>query len=69
MKRIILGMALCAGMLFMGITSASAYCSLDPTLGIGLPINTSLNVTIGSTTIYVHNNSTTTTFGGWTGLI
>ena len=69
MKRIVLGMALCVGMLFMGITSASAYCSLDPTLGIGLPIHTSLNVTIGSTTIYASNTSTTTTFGGWTGLI
>ncbi len=34
MKRIVLGIALCAGMLFMGVTSASAYCSLDPTLGI-----------------------------------
>jgi hypothetical protein len=53
----------------MGVTSASAYCSLDPTLGIGLPIHTSVNVTIGSTTIYAHNNSTTTTFGAWTGLI
>ena len=69
MKRIVLGMALCVGMLFMGITSASAYCSLDPTLGIGLPIHTSLNVTVGSTTIYASNTSTTTTFGGWTGLI
>src|SRR5258708_30854418 len=69
MKRIFLGLALCAGMLFMGVTSASAYCSLDPTLGIGLPINTSLNITIGSATIYAHNNSRTTTFVDWTGLI
>jgi hypothetical protein len=69
MKRIVLGMALCAGMLFIGITSASAYCSLDPTVGIGLPVHTSLNVTIGSTTIYAHNTSTTTTFGGGTGLL
>ena len=69
MKRIVLGMALCAGMLFMGVTSVSAYCSLDPTLGIGLPVHTSLNVTVGSTTIYAHNNSTSTTFGGYTGLI
>ena len=69
MKRIVLAISLCAGMLFMGVTSASAYCSLDPTLGIGLPIHTSVNVTIGSTTIYAHNNSTTTTFGAWTGLI
>ena len=69
MKRIVLGMALCVGMLFMGVTSVSAYCSLDPTLGIGLPVHTSLNVTVGSTTIYAHNNSTSTTFGGYTGLI
>jgi hypothetical protein len=69
MKRIVLSMALCAGMLFMGVTSASAYCSLDPTLGIGLPVHTSLNITIGSTTIYLHNDSRSTTFGGNTGLI
>jgi len=69
MKRIVLGIALCAGMLFMGVTSASAYCSLDPTLGIGLPVHTSLNVTVGSTTIYVHSDSTSTTFGVYTGLI
>jgi len=69
MKRIVLGIALCAGMLFMGVTSASAYCSLDPTLGIGLPLHTSLNVTIGSTTIYASNTSTTTTFGAHTGIL
>jgi hypothetical protein len=69
MKRIVLGMALCVGMLLMGVTSASAYCSLDPTVGIGLPIHTSVNITVGSTTIYAHNNSSTTTFGAYTGLI
>ncbi len=69
MKRIVLGIALCVGMLFMGVTSASAYCSLDPTLGIGLPLHTSLNVTIGSTTIYASNTSTTTTFGAHTGIL
>jgi hypothetical protein len=73
MKRIVLGMALCAGMLFMGVTSASAYCSLDPTIGIGLPVHTSLNVSVSilgrSTTIYAHNDSNSTTFGGNTGLI
>ncbi len=69
MKRIVLGMALCAGMMFMGITSASAYCSLDPTLGIGLPVHTSLNVSVASTTIYASNTSKTTTFGGGTGLL
>jgi hypothetical protein len=73
MKRIVLGMALCVGMLFVGITSASAYCSLDPTLGIGLPIHTSLNVSVSllgkATTVYAHNDSTSTTFGAVTGLI
>ena len=73
MKRIVLGIALCAGMLFMGITSASAYCSLDPTLGIGLPVHTSLNVSVSilgaNTTIYASTTSKTTTFGGHTGLI
>jgi hypothetical protein len=50
MKRIFLGLALCAGMLFMGATSASAaiYCSDDPTLGIGLPINYSLNLSLSA---------------------
>jgi hypothetical protein len=73
MKRIVLGIALCAGMLLTGMTSASAYCSLDPTVGIGLPVHTSLNVSVtilgANTTIYAHNNSSSTTFGGNTGLI
>jgi|GEM_PF-4473970 len=73
MKRMVLGMALCAGMLFMGGTSASAYCSLDPTVGIGLPVHVSLNVTVSvlgkPTTIYAHNDSKSTTFGGETALI
>jgi hypothetical protein len=73
MKRIVLGMALCAGMLFIGGTSASAYCSLDPTIGVGLPVHVSLNVSVSvlgkPTTIYAHNDSKSTTFGGVTGLI
>lgn len=73
MKRILVGFALCAGMLVMGITNASAaYCSLDPTLGIGLPVHTGLTVTttlLGtSTTVYASNTSSSTTFGGGVGL-
>lgn len=73
MKRIFLGLALCAGMLFLGVTNASAaYCHLDPTLGVGLPVNTSLNVTTSllgtSTNLYASTTSKTTTFGGTIGL-
>jgi hypothetical protein len=69
MKRIFLGLALCAGMLVMGVTSASAdvFCSDDPTLGIGLPINYSLNLSLSaagtSTVVYGSGTRSTTTFG------
>jgi len=74
MKRIFLGLALSVGMLVMGVTNASAssYCSIDPTVGIGLPVH--LNVTLStsllgtSTNTYLHNNSTSTTFGSVLGL-
>jgi hypothetical protein len=74
MKRIFLGIALCAGMLFMGATSASAavYCSDDPTLGIGLPINYNLNLSLSaagiSTTVYGSGTRSTTTFGFTAGI-
>jgi len=74
MKRILLGFALSVGMLIMGITNASAssYCSLDPTVGIGLPVH--LNVKISTSLLgtssytYVYNSSTSTTFGSVLGL-
>ena len=74
MKRIFLGFALSIGMLIMGVTNASAssYCSIDPTVGIGLPVHTSLTISTSllgiSTNTYVHNNSTSTTFGSVLGL-
>lgn len=74
MKRIFLGLALCAGMLSMGVTSASAavYCSDDPTLGIGLPLNYSLNLSLSaagtSTVVYGVGTNSTTTFGFATGI-
>jgi hypothetical protein len=73
MRRVVLGFAVCAGLLVMGVTNASAgYCSLDPTLGIGLPVHTKLIVHVsllGATVdVYAHNNSYTTTFGGGIGL-
>ena len=48
MKRIFLGLVLSAGMLAMGVVNASAasYCSLDPTVGVGLPVHTNLTVSV-----------------------
>ncbi len=74
MKRIFLGLALSVGMLVIGVTNASAssYCSLDPTLGIGTPLTYSTNLTLStsstSTTVYASGTSSTTTFGGGLGL-
>jgi hypothetical protein len=74
MKRMVLGFALCAGMLFSGVTNASAagYCSLDPTVGVGLPITYNLNVSLSaagtSTHVYASGTRSTTTFGGGIGL-
>ena len=74
MRRVVLGFAVCAGMLVMGVTNASAgsYCSLDPTLGIGLPVHTNVVIKASvlriTTDLYVYNNSTSTTFGGGIGL-
>ncbi len=74
MRRVLLGFAVCAGMLVMGVTNASAggYCSLDPTLNVGAPINTSTTISASllgtSTYVYAHNNSKSTTFGGVIGL-
>jgi hypothetical protein len=74
MKRMVLGLVMCAGILVSGVTNASAarYCSLDPTLPLGLPIHTSLNIKtslLGITThVYASNTSRSTTFGGVIGL-
>ena len=74
MRRVVLGFAVCAGMLVMGVTNASAgnYCSLDPTVGVGLPIHTQLQVKVSvlriSTDVYAYNDSRSTTFGGGIGL-
>jgi hypothetical protein len=59
-------------MLLTGVTNASAgYCSLDPTVGVGLPIHTNTTIStylLGTSTyIYAYNSSKTTTFGGEVG--
>lgn len=74
MKRIFLGLVLSVGMFTMGVVNASAasYCSIDPTVGVGLPVHTKLTVSVSllgiSSDTYVHNNSTWTTFGSVLGL-
>jgi hypothetical protein len=74
MRRVLLGFAVCAGMLVMGVTNASAggYCSLDPTLKVGLPIHTRVIAHVSllgiSADLYLYNSSKSTTFGGGVGL-
>jgi hypothetical protein len=73
MKRILLGLCLSVGMLMVGVTNASAaYCSLDPTVGAGTPVKTSVSSSttlLGtSTTVYASSTSSSTTFGGGIGL-
>jgi hypothetical protein len=74
MKRIALGVMACAGLLVAGVTNVSAarYCSVDPTLQVGLPVHYSvdLNLAVASTSthVYASGTSTTTTFGGGIGL-
>ena len=75
MRRIVFGAALCAGLLFSGITNASAaiYCSVDPTYNIGLPVSYSLNLSVKSslltTDVYVSGTKSTTTYGGGIGVL
>jgi hypothetical protein len=74
MRRVVLVFALGVGMLATGVTNASAarYCSIDPTIGLGLPVHLSVNVStklLGTSShVYVYNNSKSTTFGGVIGL-
>jgi hypothetical protein len=70
MKRILVASALAFGLLFAAATSASAstLCTIDPTVGVGLPVHYSLNVSVLGTHIYASGTSSTTTFGGVVGI-
>jgi hypothetical protein len=70
MKRILVAAALAFGMVFLGATSASAstLCTIDPTIGVGLPVHFSLNVSVLGTHVYASDTSRTTTFGGVVGI-
>jgi hypothetical protein len=69
MKRLVSVVVLAGGLVLMGVTNASAamWCADDPTLGIGLPIHYSLNVTLSTkvtyTNVYASGTKSTTTFG------
>jgi hypothetical protein len=69
-KRVLMGFALAVGMLLIGVTNASAstWCTLDPTIGVGTPVRFNLSVTILGTHIYAYGDSHSTTFGGVLGL-
>jgi hypothetical protein len=75
MKRILSSVVLAGGLLAIGAVNAGAqtYCSLDPTLKVGLPVHYNLNVTVNagliSTNLYASGTSKTTTFGGGVGLL
>jgi hypothetical protein len=71
MKRIFVAAGFAFGMLLMGATSASAssLCTIDPTVGVGTPVQYSTNISLsGGTTVYASGTSSTTTFGGGIGL-
>jgi hypothetical protein len=66
-RRVFLVLAVTIGTLVAGVTNASAgsYCSLDPTVGAGVPLlKYSLGVKVAGSTVYASGTSSSTTFGG-----
>ena len=67
MKRIVVVFLLVVGGLIGGATNVSAgtYCSLDPTVGVGVPVlKYSLKVNVLGSNVYASSTGTSTTFGG-----
>ena len=64
MRRIALSFAFAVGMLLVGATTASAhtFCSVDPTLGIGLPLRYTVNLNLLGSNLYLNGTHKTTTF-------
>ncbi len=66
-RRFLVAVGLVAGALFASAVPASAgtYCSLDPTVGVGVPLlKYSVNVTVLGSTVHASGTSSSTTFGG-----
>jgi hypothetical protein len=74
-RRMLVSTLLAMGLMVIGITNASAhaYCNLDPTYNIGLPVHYSINVHVKtglvSADVYASGTSRTTTFGGGLGVL
>ncbi len=67
MKRIVVVFVLVVGGLIGGATNVSAgtYCSLDPTVGVGVPlVKYSVDVKLLGSTVYASGTGRSTTFGG-----
>jgi len=65
-KRILLSLSVCVGLLAAGTTSASAavLCHDDPTLSTSVPgVSSSTTLTIGGSTVYATSGSGSTSFG------
>jgi len=65
--RVVVLLAVAIGSLMAGVTNASAgtYCSLDPTVGVGVPVlKYSLKVNVLGSNVYASSTGTSTTFGG-----
>lgn len=66
-KRFLVLFAVAVGALAAGVTNVSAgsYCSLDPTVGVGVPlVKYSLDLKVAGSTVYASGTSKSTTFGG-----
>lgn len=66
MKRLLLGVALCIGMLIVGTTSASAsvVCSDDPKVGASVPgVKLSTSVSISGSNVFATSGGGSTSFG------
>jgi hypothetical protein len=65
-KRILLSLSVCVGLLAAGTTSASAamLCHDDPTVGTSVPgVKLTVNATVGGSNVYTTSGSGSTSFG------
>jgi len=66
-KRVLVVLAVAVASLAGGVmnVSAGSYCSLDPTVGVGVPlVKYSVVVKVAGSTVYASGTSSSTTFGG-----